>query len=44
VLTAMGLSEQEAFSSVRFSFSILNSMDEATRAARIVADTVRGMS
>jgi cysteine desulfurase len=44
VLIAMGLSEQEAFSSVRFSFSILNSMDEAVRAARIVADTCRGMT
>jgi cysteine desulfurase len=44
VLIAMGLSEREAFSSVRFSFSILNSMDEAARAARIIADTVRRMS
>lgn len=40
VLTAMGLSEAEAFSSVRFSFSILNTMDEATQAAGLVADTV----
>lgn len=40
VLTAMGLSEAAAFSSLRFSFSILNTMDEAVRGARIVADTV----
>lgn len=40
VLTAMGLSEAEAFSSVRFSFSVLNTMDEATQAAGLVADTV----
>lgn len=37
VLTAMGLSEAEAFSTVRFSFSILNTMGEAARAARLVA-------
>lgn len=41
VLTAMGLSETEAYSSVRFSFSILNTVEEATRAADIVIDTVR---
>lgn len=40
VLMAMGLSHAEAFSSVRFSFSILNSMDEAARAALIVAETL----
>ena len=43
VLMAMGLSQAEAFSSVRFSFSILNSMDEATRAAKIVAETLLEM-
>ena len=43
VLTAMGVPEQEAFSSVRFSFSILNTMDEARLAARVVADTFRAM-
>lgn len=37
VLTAMGLSEAAAFSSLRFSFSILNTPDEAGRAARLVA-------
>lgn len=41
VLTAMGLSEAEAFSSLRFSFSVLNTMDEAARAARLVADTAK---
>lgn len=40
VLTAMGLSEAEAFSSLRFSFSILNTMEEAAHAAQLVADTV----
>jgi cysteine desulfurase len=43
VLMAMGLSQAEAFSSVRFSFSIFNSMDEATRAANIVAETLLEM-
>jgi len=42
VLTAMGLSEAEAYSSVRFSFSVLNTIEEAHRAAEIVIDTVRG--
>jgi len=44
VLTAMGLPERDAFSSVRFSFSILNTLEEAERAACIVADTFRGIS
>lgn len=43
VLTAMGLSEREAYSSLRFSFSMLNSLDEARSAAQIVIDTVRSM-
>jgi cysteine desulfurase len=37
VLRAMGLSEADAYSSVRFSFSTLNTTDEALRAARAVA-------
>jgi cysteine desulfurase len=37
-LLAMGLSEREAYSSVRFSFSILNTMEEALRAAEIIAE------
>ncbi|PVE22834.1 cysteine desulfurase [Microvirga sp. KLBC 81] len=41
VLSAMGLSEDEAYSSVRFSFSVMNSVDEALRAADIVAQTAR---
>ena len=40
VLLAMGLTETEAFSCVRFSFSILNTLDEADRAARLVGETV----
>ena len=38
VLLAMGLSESEAFSSVRFSFSALNTIEEAEAAAERVAD------
>jgi cysteine desulfurase len=33
----MGLSEEDAFSSLRFSFSILNTMEDALEAAEIVA-------
>ena len=40
VLTAMGLAEPEAFSSVRFSFSVLNTMNEVGLAARLVADVL----
>ena len=39
VLLAMGLSEEEAFASVRFSFSVLNTEDEAEIAADIVVDS-----
>ncbi|QEL21920.1 cysteine desulfurase [Bosea sp. F3-2] len=41
VLLAMGCSETEAFQSVRFSFSIMNTIDEALRAAEIVARVAR---
>lgn len=40
VLSAMGLSERDAFSSIRFSFSILNTMTEVVRAAALVVQTV----
>lgn len=40
VLLAMGLTETESFSCVRFSFSILNTLDEADRAAQLVGETV----
>jgi cysteine desulfurase len=40
VLRAMGLSEADAYSSVRFSFSTLNTSDEALRAARAVAQVL----
>jgi len=39
VLLAMGLSEEEAFASVRFSFSALNTSDEAKIAADRVANS-----
>ncbi len=41
VLRAMGLTEDEAYSSIRFSFSVENSMEEAEEAARIVVATAR---
>ncbi len=41
VLRAMGLSEEEAFQSVRFSFSILNTDDEVDRAVEIVHSVVQ---
>ena len=41
VLRAMGLSEEEAFQSVRFSFSILNTDDEVERAIEIVQSVVQ---
>jgi cysteine desulfurase len=44
VLTAMGLTEKEAYSSVRFSFSVLNTMEEALEAAQIVVRIVREMA
>lgn len=39
-LLAMGLTEAEAWSTVRFSFSVMNTLEEADIAAREVASTV----
>jgi cysteine desulfurase len=41
VLCAMGLSENEAYSCVRFTFSELNTRQETSDAAEIVIDTVK---
>ena len=41
VLTAMGLSEAEAYASLRFSFGILNTQEEAERSAHCVVDAYR---
>ena len=43
VLTAMGLSEAEAYASLRFSFGILNTQEEAKRAAHCVVDAYRDL-
>ena len=40
VLRAMGLSEEEAYASVRFSMSVLNNDEEVTAAAAVVAEVV----
>ncbi|MEW6146025.1 MAG: cysteine desulfurase family protein [Thermodesulfobacteriota bacterium] len=43
VLCAMGLTEEEAYSSIRFSFSVENTLDEADTAARIIRDICERM-
>ena len=43
VLTAMGLSETDAYASLRFSFGILNTQEEAKRAAHCVIHTYRDL-
>ena len=41
VLRAMGLTEEQAYSSVRFSFSELNTLADAEGAADVIIDTVK---
>ena len=41
VLRAMGIDEESAYSSVRFSFSILNTEEEVERAANTICDLVK---
>lgn len=43
VLRAMGMTEDEAFSCLRFSFSVQNEDSDAENAARIVADVAKRM-
>ena len=43
VLTAMGLSENDAYASLRFSFGVLNTEQEAKQAAHHVVDAYRGL-
>ena len=42
VLRAMGIDEESAYASVRFSFSILNTEEEVERAASTIAKLVKG--
>ena len=43
VLTAMGLTESEAYASLRFSFGVLSTVEEAQRAAEQVAASYRDL-
>ena len=43
VLTAMGLSEEDARSTVRFTFGKFNTMEQALRAADIAAEQVKAL-
>jgi len=38
VLCSMGLSESEAYSSIRFSFSVENTFDEVDKAVHLIRD------
>jgi cysteine sulfinate desulfinase/cysteine desulfurase-like protein len=40
----MGLSPREAFASLRFSFSVLNTLDEAGYAAEVAASIAQGIA
>lgn len=44
VLRAMGLSEADAYSSLRFSFSVLNTEEEATKAANKVGEIYKKLA
>lgn len=43
VLRAMGLSEEESYSSLRFSFSVLNTHDEVNHVVSTISDIVKQM-
>ena len=43
VLSAMGLSEKEAYSSIRFSFSVENTYDEIKRAVSLIKNLCDGL-
>jgi cysteine desulfurase len=43
VLLAMGLSEEEAFSTIRLSLSVRNNEEEIERFSEVVADVVRSL-
>jgi len=43
VLTAMGLSEEEAYASLRFSFSVLNTLEDARAGAELVIREYRAI-
>ncbi|HML95273.1 MAG TPA: cysteine desulfurase family protein [Thermodesulfobacteriota bacterium] len=44
ILSAMGLTEEEAYSSVRFSFSVENTLEEASKAVEIIRESCERLS
>jgi cysteine desulfurase len=44
ILSAMGLTEEEAYSSVRFSFSVENTFEEANKAVEIIRESCERLS